>query len=140
MRCCFQDLFNIDCSIIVQFPFSFFLILFVSSHVVHPYWTTDTTAARKKLLFILSDRLDLLIMDSLSIPVHAFARCILMTLSEDEMLLPRNVNLATNFREPQFKVEMSPFGLKHMYSVLSAFTCWPMPPAACSRLSRRNSA
>ena len=35
---------------------------------------------------------------------------------------------------------MTPFWLKHMYSVLSAFTWRPMPLAACSRLCSRDSA
>ena len=33
--CCFQDLFNIACRILVQFPSSFFNISLVSVHVVH---------------------------------------------------------------------------------------------------------
>ena len=37
-------------------------------------------------------------------------------------------------------MEMSPIWLKHMYSVLSALTWRPMPPAACSRLCSRVSA
>ena len=40
--------------------------------------------------------------DNLSITVHAFARCILMSLSVDETLLPRYANLSTNFREQPF--------------------------------------
>ena len=39
-----------------------------------------------------------------------------------------------------FSVEMPPFWLKYMYSILSAFTWRPMPPAVCSRLGSRNSA
>ena len=33
--CCFQDLFNITRSILVQFPSNFFCMRFVSIHVVH---------------------------------------------------------------------------------------------------------
>ena len=53
--CYFLDLFNITCSILVQFPSSFFLIRFVSVHVVHPQCTSNTTATWK-LRFILSER------------------------------------------------------------------------------------
>ena len=49
--CCFQ--FSIVCSILVQFPFSFFTICFVSIHVVHQYSSIDTIAAWKKSHFIL---------------------------------------------------------------------------------------
>ena len=51
--CCFQDLFNIAHSILVQFLSSFFSICFVSIHVVHPYSRIDTTAACKKKNYIL---------------------------------------------------------------------------------------
>ena len=40
--CCFQDLFNIARSILVQCPSSFFSIRLVSVHVLHPYSRTDT--------------------------------------------------------------------------------------------------
>ena len=43
----------------------------VSIHVVHPYSSIDTTAAWKKLRFILSVRSDFHMTDSLSIAVHA---------------------------------------------------------------------
>ena len=42
--CCFQDLFNIACSIFVQFLSSCFSIHFVSIHVVHQYSSINTTA------------------------------------------------------------------------------------------------
>ena len=45
--------------------------------------------------------------NNLSIAVHAFASCTLISFSVDEMLLPRYVNLPTNFREPPFNVKMS---------------------------------
>ena len=45
-----QDLFNNARSILVKFPSSFFSIRLVSVHVVHPYWSIDTTW--KKLHFI----------------------------------------------------------------------------------------
>ena len=65
MGFCFQDLFNIARSILVQLPSSFFSIRLVSVHVVHPYSTMDRTAAGKKLRFILSDMFNFHIADNL---------------------------------------------------------------------------
>ena len=107
--CCFQDLFSIACSILAQFPSSFFSILFVSIHMVNPYNRIDSTAVRRKILFILSDKSDFHMIDDLSIVVHTFASHILRLFSVDETLLPGYVNLSTSFREPPFSVEMSPF-------------------------------
>ena len=70
---CLQDLFNIARNILVYLPSSFFSIRLVSVHVVHPYSSIDTTAAWKKLRFILSVRSDFRMTDSLSIAFHAFA-------------------------------------------------------------------
>ena len=53
---CFQNLFSMTCSILVQFPSSFFSTCLISIYVVHPYSRISTTAACKKLHFILSDR------------------------------------------------------------------------------------
>ena len=78
----------------------------VSIHVVYPYSSIDTTAAWKKLQFILSDRFGFHITDNLSIAVHLFASHVLMSFSVDETLVPRYGNLATRFREPSFRVEM----------------------------------
>ena len=100
---------------------------FVSVHVVHPYGSIDTIAARKKSHFILSDRSDFHMIDNRSIAVHTFARRILISLSADETLLLRYVNLSTNFRGQLFRVDMAPSRLKHMYFVLFAFTWWPIP-------------
>ena len=50
----------------------------MSIHVVYLYNSIDTNAAWKKFRLILSDRSDFLIIDSLSIEVHAFARRILI--------------------------------------------------------------
>ena len=77
--------------------------------MVYPYSRIDTSAAWKKLHFILSDMVDSHMIDNLSIAVHAFTRRIFMLLSVDETLLPRYVKLSTSFREPTFRVEMSPF-------------------------------
>ena len=55
---CRQDLFNIARKILVLLPSSFFSSRLVSLQVVHPYSSIDTTAAWKKLRFILSVRSD----------------------------------------------------------------------------------
>ena len=57
--------------------------------------------------------------DNLSIAVHSSSRHMLTSLSVDKILLPRYVNISTNFRGLPFKVEM--------YSVLFTFTQWPIP-------------
>ena len=77
--CCLQDLFNIALNILVQLPSSFFSSRFVSVHVVHPYSSIDTTAAWKKLRFILSVRSDFHMIESLSIAVHAFVSRVSMS-------------------------------------------------------------
>ena len=76
--CCFQDLLVTAISLLVQLSLSFFSIHFVSLHVVHPYSSMDSTAAWKKLYFILSERSDLHMTHSISIAVHASPSCILM--------------------------------------------------------------
>ena len=87
--CCRQDLFNIALNILVYLPSRFFSSHFVSVQVVHPYWSIDTTAAWKKLCFILSVRFDFHMIDSLSIAVHAFVSRVSISFSVDETLLPR---------------------------------------------------
>ena len=84
-----KDFFNTARSILLQFPLSLFSIYFVSVHEVHPYSSIDTTAARKTLHFILSDRSEFLMTNNLSIALHAFASRVLMSFSVDETLLPR---------------------------------------------------
>ena len=54
LACCCQDLFNIAFNILLYLPSSFFSNRLVSVQVVHPYSSIDTTAAWKKLCFILS--------------------------------------------------------------------------------------
>ena len=92
--CCFvgcylQDLFNIACIILVYLPSRFFSIRLGSVHFVHPHSSIDTTAAWKKLHFILSVWSDFHMTDSLSIAVHVFASRMLMSVSVDETLLPK---------------------------------------------------
>ena len=86
--CCWQDLFNIALNILVWLPSSFFSNHLVSVQVVHPYSSIDTTAAWKKLRFILSVRFDFHMIESLSIAVHAFISHVSMSFSVDETLLP----------------------------------------------------
>ena len=105
MWCCFQDLINMARSIFVQFSSSFFFIRLVSIQVVHQYSSIDTTDVCKKMRFDLSDkRSDFHLIDNPSIAVHIFTSRILMSFSLDETLLPRYVNLSSNFREPPFRV------------------------------------
>ena len=87
--CCRQDLFNIARNILVLLPSSSFSSCFVSVQVVHPYSSIDTTAAWKKLRFILSVKSDFHMIDSLSIAVHIFVSRVSMSFSIDETLLPR---------------------------------------------------
>ena len=137
---CLQDLFNIARSILVKLPSSLLSIRLVNVHLMHPYSSIDTTAALKKLHFILSVRSDFHMADSLSIAVLAFASRVLMSFSVDEMLLRRLVKLTTSFREVPFSVEMLPRWLKDLFSVLTALTWRPTPAAPHSRLSSRVSA
>ena len=90
--CCFQDSFKTACSILVQFPSSFFSLHFVSIHVVHPYSSTDTPKAWKKSHFILSKVSNFQMINNQSIAVYTITRCMLTSLSVDEILLPRYVN------------------------------------------------
>ena len=113
VECCFQGLFNIARSILSQLPSSCFSIRFVSVHVVHPYWNIDTTGSWRKWRFILSDMPVFHVIDNQSIVVLAFPRSNLILLSVDETLLPKYVNMSTNYRE-----KMSPSWLKRIYSVL----------------------
>ena len=121
--CCFQDSFSMAYSIFMKFPSSFFFIRLVGIHVVHPYGRIDTTTTWKKLCFISLDGWDFHMINNLWIVVCAFASCILMSFSVNEMLLLRYVNLSTKFRESPFWVKMSPFWLKHIYFI---FVCIDM--------------
>ena len=87
--CCRQDLFNTALNILVKFLSSFFSSRLVSVHVVHPYSSIDTTAAWKKLRFILSVRSDFHMIESLLIAAHAFVSRVSMSFSVDKTLLPR---------------------------------------------------
>ena len=87
--CCRLVLFNIALNILVSLPSSFFSSRLVSVHVVHPYSSIGTTAAWKKLRFILSVRFDFHMIGCLPIAVHDFVSRVSMSFSVDETLLPR---------------------------------------------------
>ena len=110
------------------------------SHVVHPYSSMDAATAWKKFHFISSNRSDFHGIYNLSILFYAFFRCMLTSLSGDEMLRPKNVNWSTNFRGLPRWEELSLFCFKHISSVLFAFMLRPIPPASCSRLCNKDSA
>ena len=110
--CCFQDLFRIARSILVQLESSFFFIRLVSAHMGLPCRRIDVAADWKILCFILSDKFEFQMIDNLSIALHDFASHILMSFSVDKMQLPWYVNLSTSFREPPFSVEMFPIWKK----------------------------
>ena len=64
---------------------------------MHPYISIDTATTRKTSRFIISNRSDFYMIDNLSIAFYALARCML-SLSEDEMLLPMYEDIFTYFR------------------------------------------
>ena len=91
---CYVGVASRTCSILLEtflcnYHLTFFSSCLVSVQVVHPYSSIDTTAAWKKLCFILSVRSDFHMIDSLSIAVHAFVSRVSMSFSVDERLLPR---------------------------------------------------
>ena len=57
--------------------------------------------------------------DNLSIAVHAFAKCKLMSFAVAYTLLLWNVNLVSNVRKPPFTAEMSPIGFEPKYTVVT---------------------
>ena len=77
--------------------------------------------------------------DDLSVEFHIFSRCIKISFSVDEMLLPRYVKWSTNFRVLLLRVEMVPF-----LSVYNAYNLFCVHvedniPAACYRICSRGS-
>ena len=68
---------------------AFFSIRLFSVHVVHLYSSIDTTAAWKKLRFILLIKSDFHMTNRLSIAIYAFASRVFMSVLVDETLLPR---------------------------------------------------
>ena len=78
--------------------------VFSGVYMEHPFSSIDTNSAWKNFHKI----------DNLSIEVYAFLRRILTSLSVDETLLPKYINLSTNFKGLPLRVEMAPSCLKHM--------------------------
>ena len=120
--CWFQDFWLAARIILMSFPSNLFFLYFVSIHVMYSYRSIDIAAASKKFHFILSERSDFHMIDNLPIQFHAVVSRMLTSLSVDEMLLLRYVNRSSNFRGLLLRVEIAPFCLKHIYSVLFAFT------------------
>ena len=117
MGCCLQNLFKIDHCILVLFLSSFFSMRFLNVHMVHPCNSINTTTVQEKSdLFHRIDQTSIW-----STATHAFARRILTSLSEDETLLLRYVNLSIYFRCSLFTVEMAPSRLTYMKSMQQGF-------------------
>ena len=95
---------------------------FVSIHGVHPYSSIDTVKAWKKSHFISLDGSDFHMSNNLSVAVDTLVRHMLQSLSVDEMLLPRYVNLSTNLKGLQLRVEVAPFRLKHVLYFICVHT------------------
>ena len=74
----------------------FFSKHFVSVHVMHPYSSINTTRAWKKSCFVF---LVFHMVNKPSVPFHACATRMLTSLSGNEILQSKYVNLSTNFRE-----------------------------------------
>ena len=110
-----------------SFQVVFFFMHFVGVQVVHLYSSTDKTIAWMK-----SQRCYFHVTDNLSMTVYAFARCMKKSLSVDETLLPRYVNLSFDFSVLLLKLEIVLSYLKLTLSVLFAFTQTPLVPADCS--------
>ena len=79
---------------------------------------------------LLSERLDFHMINNLLISFHAFLMYMLTLLLVDAILLSRYVKWSANFRGLSSNVEIAPFCLKRMNSVLSEFTLRPKPLAA----------
>ena len=126
--CCFQDLFKAVRSILVQFPSRLFSMYFVKVHVVLSYTnSTDTPTAWKNSRFILSDWSDFQIVHNQLIAAYVFPMCMLVSLSVDEIWLPKYMNWPTNFRGLSFK-EMATSWLKtHQTSCRDRYLFLPAP-------------
>ena len=119
--CCFvgcgiQELFKTAHSILDQFPCSFILYTFSLRPCSAPFSRMDTATVCKKSRFISSDRLYFHRIDNLSISYHTISMLMLTSLSGDEILLPKYVNVSTNFSSLPQSDEMALFCLKHLHS------------------------
>ena len=91
VRRCIKYLLKTASSILVEFQFSFFSKRFVRGQLVHPY-ITDTVTACKNSHFILLERLNLYLIDNLSVVVQTFSMRMLTSLSVHAIFLPRYSN------------------------------------------------
>ena len=87
---------------------------FVKVQVVQPYNSPDIATAWRNFCFILSERLNFHIRNNLSIVVHAFYECMLISLLVDGILLPRYTKWSTNFEGLSLNVKMQQSCLKDM--------------------------
>ena len=133
--CCFVENCFQDSKQHTEFLRSSYLAFspsFFCMQVVHPYCSTDANTATiwMKSRCVLSER-----SYNLLKAIHIFARCMLTSLSVDELLLPRYVNWS-NFRGFQLNVKMVPSSLKYINSVLFVFTLRPLDGSSAFFLSR----
>ena len=118
---CVQNLYITMHRILVLFTSSFFSMHLVSVQVVHPYSSfTQPQLERNPMLFCRRDQIFYMI-NNLLIVFHTFVTLMLTSFSEDEIWLPRYVNLWTNFRGKPLRVEMPPSNFKYVNSVLFSF-------------------
>ena len=137
MVCCFQDLFKLVCSILVQFPSSVSLcVLLASMWYINAVVLTQPQLEISPYNFI-RDKTSIW---SITFWLQFMHSCIFTSLSVDVALLPMHVILFTNFRRSPLRVEITPSNLKDIGSILFAFTWNPMSPVVCSRLWSRDSA
>ena len=113
VECCFQDFFKTVHNICSSHQ------TFIKVQVVQPYSSTDKAQLRRIPILFLSDFY--MVVNRL-IAIHALPICKLISLSVDEILLPRYVNWSANFRGLPFNKKIASTWLKHMNSVLSLFT------------------
>ena len=122
LGCCFQDFIIVVCSILVLFP-SYFspCVLLGSMWYIHPYCSINTATIGKTFCFIVLEKANLQMINNLLLTVNDFARGMVTSLSVDEILLLRYMNLSTNFLGQPLRAEMASC-FKHMSSILFAFT------------------
>ena len=128
--CRVQNFFETARSILACLPSNFFSTISLRVNLVHLYGSTETVTVLKETRFILTEKSDFYIIDYLSIAIRAFVRLILKMISVDEILLPRYVNLPTNFRGLPLKVDMKSCFLKYKFY----FICVHFAANACGCL------
>ena len=131
MGCCYQDSFKTDVAPLCGSYLAFSSSVFLKSNHIAATW--------KNSCFISSDRLDFNVIDNVFIAIYAFPIRIFSSISVNEILLPRYVKWLASFIGLPFHMEISPFCLKHMDSVVFKFASKPMLLATCNRLCNRDS-